>query len=198
MRFAKVAQRALRCQGVKLSTYEWEGVAEWLGQGRPSAIARAHGLRVERVTNMITDGSIARVAGETIISVRASAPDPRWTLAHELGHWGMLRCGVKDSENGADYVAAAILMPRTEFRARLREVGADLAQLALPFGVTESAAVLRMGEVDHRPLALIAPHRVRVRGPEEWVWPDERAIRKGRSEERRVGKECRSRWSPYH
>ena len=24
------------------------------------------------------------------------------------------------------------------------------------------------------------------------------AMRKGRSEERRVGKECRSRWSPYH
>ena len=24
------------------------------------------------------------------------------------------------------------------------------------------------------------------------------AIMKGRSEERRVGKECRSRWSPYH
>src|SRR3989454_11213920 len=25
-----------------------------------------------------------------------------------------------------------------------------------------------------------------------------RALREGRSEERRVGKECRSRWSPYH
>ena len=25
-----------------------------------------------------------------------------------------------------------------------------------------------------------------------------RRIRMGRSEERRVGKECRSRWSPYH
>ena len=24
------------------------------------------------------------------------------------------------------------------------------------------------------------------------------AVRKNRSEERRVGKECRSRWSPYH
>ena len=24
------------------------------------------------------------------------------------------------------------------------------------------------------------------------------AAKKGRSEERRVGKECRSRWSPYH
>ena len=27
---------------------------------------------------------------------------------------------------------------------------------------------------------------------------DGRAIVKSRSEERRVGKECRSRWSPYH
>ena len=27
----------------------------------------------------------------------------------------------------------------------------------------------------------------------EWIW-----VEKGRSEERRVGKECRSRWSPYH
>src|SRR5256885_4151871 len=27
---------------------------------------------------------------------------------------------------------------------------------------------------------------------------DPRPTRKGRSEERRVGKECRSRWSPYH
>ena len=26
----------------------------------------------------------------------------------------------------------------------------------------------------------------------------QKAIEKGRSEERRVGKECRSRWSPYH
>ena len=28
--------------------------------------------------------------------------------------------------------------------------------------------------------------------------PEEEEKRKGRSEERRVGKECRSRWSPYH
>ena len=25
-----------------------------------------------------------------------------------------------------------------------------------------------------------------------------RMVKSGRSEERRVGKECRSRWSPYH
>ena len=43
--------------------------------------------------------------------------------------------------------------------------------------------------------------------PEEFHWHDEYATLNffrfickniGRSEERRVGKECRSRWSPYH
>ena len=29
-------------------------------------------------------------------------------------------------------------------------------------------------------------------------WPPHRIAGLGRSEERRVGKECRSRWSPYH
>ena len=29
-------------------------------------------------------------------------------------------------------------------------------------------------------------------------WPAARAVPERRSEERRVGKECRSRWSPYH
>src|ERR1051326_1613469 len=36
-----------------------------------------------------------------------------------------------------------------------------------------------------------APHN----GPERWTEPHDRFLR---SEERRVGKECRSRWSPYH
>ena len=30
------------------------------------------------------------------------------------------------------------------------------------------------------------------------VYPDQWNTKKQRSEERRVGKECRSRWSPYH
>src|ERR1051326_8990127 len=30
------------------------------------------------------------------------------------------------------------------------------------------------------------------------TWPDEIKSDSSRSEERRVGKECRSRWSPYH
>src|SRR6266542_6546524 len=35
-------------------------------------------------------------------------------------------------------------------------------------------------------------------GPPGALAPSSRGHRCGRSEERRVGKECRSRWSPYH
>jgi len=35
-------------------------------------------------------------------------------------------------------------------------------------------------------------------GQVEAVGPNVTEVRPGRSEERRVGKECRSRWSPYH
>ena len=31
-----------------------------------------------------------------------------------------------------------------------------------------------------------------------WVTPEDKKKYNDRSEERRVGKECRSRWSPYH
>ena len=47
----------------------------------------------------------------------------------------------------------------------------------------------RLAEVDF-PIAEVSRHAAR-----------EKSIRHGsvnRSEERRVGKECRSRWSPYH
>ena len=46
------------------------------------------------------------------------------------------------------------------------------------------------GEVVEREKA----HREGVRHRTSHVW----IARKRRSEERRVGKECRSRWSPYH
>src|SRR5438309_161961 len=57
-------------------------------------------------------------------------------------------------------------------------------------------------EEEHVPAAQDLP-RVRAegarhRGGMRAVDDDETLERLGRSEERRVGKECRSRWSPYH
>src|SRR5690348_17681965 len=43
------------------------------------------------------------------------------------------------------------------------------------------------------------PAEAKGRGGFELQWPPASITRvSGRSEERRVGKECRSRWSPYH
>ena len=56
----------------------------------------------------------------------------------------------------------------------------------------------RSGAIDGVPLALPALTRAEKLGKRAarvgFEWPD----LDGRSEERRVGKECRSRWSPYH
>src|SRR5256886_14165712 len=41
-------------------------------------------------------------------------------------------------------------------------------------------------------------HQVKIRGLRIELGEIENTIREYRSEERRVGKECRSRWSPYH
>src|SRR5256885_10507097 len=45
-----------------------------------------------------------------------------------------------------------------------------------------------------------APYQIASSGPHENVWQRSTVDAQGatRSEERRVGKECRSRWSPYH
>ncbi len=45
-------------------------------------------------------------------------------------------------------------------------------------------------------LTIVHPEKVQF-DKEELVFEIE-LVRGGRSEERRVGKECRSRWSPYH
>ena len=42
------------------------------------------------------------------------------------------------------------------------------------------------------------PEYVPIDGKDKIIKEIRSEIRKSRSEERRVGKECRSRWSPYH
>ena len=49
-----------------------------------------------------------------------------------------------------------------------------------------------------RPLAAQADRTAAASAPKLWTTPWDGRPRDPRSEERRVGKECRSRWSPYH
>lgn len=102
-----------------------------------------------------------------------------FAVGHELGHWLLARhghCG-DDEERAADYLGAALIAPRRAFLAARRALGDDLPAIAKALSMTETGAALRFGEVLRTPLAVVAPARVRVRGPDEWVWPDEGTLR---------------------
>lgn len=103
-----------------------------------------------------------------------------FAVGHELGHWLLARHGYDgdDEERAADYLGAALLAPRRAFLAARRALGDDLPALADALSMTETGAALRLGEVLGVPLAVVAPARVRVRGPKEWVWPDEGTLRR--------------------
>src|SRR3989449_506691 len=66
-----------------------------------------------------------------------------------------------------------------------------------------SVVFLGVGAYRHafgRPKVAIGRQRETFEGAEIWVLPNPSGLNANyqRSEERRVGKECRSRWSPYH
>lgn len=126
--------------------------------------------------------ALVRVGGAWRIILARSLPRlcAMFAVGHELGHWLLARHGYDsaDEERAADYLGAALIAPRRAFLAARRALGEDLPALAEAFSMTETGVALRLGEVTGAPLAVIAPARVRVRGPEEWVWPDELTLRR--------------------
>lgn len=78
----------------------------------------------------------------------------RYRMAHEFGHIILghsvadmrLDGGIKisDKDRQANIFAAEFLMPEKEFREKCRECGNDVEDVAFWFGVTPSAAGVRM------------------------------------------------------
>ena len=62
----------------------------------------------------------------------------------------------------------------------------------LPTTIPENQEIVDRFDYDRREAGVYRDFRPWERAPAP------RALAQGRSEERRVGKECRSRWSPYH
>src|SRR2546430_16378066 len=72
----------------------------------------------------------------------------------------------------------------------------EKAPVAVAVDVDQSVRAQPRGLVLHRSNAVL---RRRIAGnPERGAPGLDPQARDGRSEERRVGEECRSRWSPYH
>src|SRR2546422_10461501 len=86
-----------------------------------------------------------------------------------------------------------VLPPRSllsfERHTAWQRPGALVAHSVDVVGVIEASAKVRSHHLFHREAGELTEGPVDI---------EDRAIRTERSEERRVGKECRSRWSPYH
>jgi len=64
--------------------------------------------------------------------------------------------------------------------------------------VSASRACFYTHDASQDAMVAAACERVTMDHPAGRAYTERRAVLRNRSEERRVGKECRSRWSPYH
>lgn len=122
------------------------------------------------------------VLGErSVVRVHAglSGLEQDFAAAHELGHysdhlehWGLRGIAL---ERACDVFAAALMMPAAPFLQALALFGDDWPTIAPLFGTTETAVILRAGELTGRPVAVVGPQTCRARGDAEW--PEETALR---------------------
>lgn len=122
------------------------------------------------------------VRGERRIAInkRLSVPYARFFAGHELGHVVFDDLGYRedDLEAACDMFGAAVMAPLPSVRAMLRAFGRDHEAIADEVGSTQTWAALRIAEYLRVPRAVVSPGLVRVRGPEEWAWPDESVLRR--------------------
>jgi hypothetical protein len=120
-------------------------------------------------------GALARVGTRWRIFLRRGlAPELiGHVVGHELAHWAAKRDGATFDEDDCDLVGAALVLPRGTVPAGLDH----LDEAARAAHASQSLVALRVGEARGVPLVLVAPHRVRVRGPDDWCWPDEDTVR---------------------
>lgn len=121
------------------------------------------------------EAALARVSGQWWVFLRSDVTGARrgFALLHEVAHWAM---GAAAAEGRCDALAAALLAPKRAFIQVLDRIGPALPRLARAFDTTESCVALRLGETTGRPLALVTPRSVRVRG-EGYSWPSEAELR---------------------
>lgn len=124
------------------------------------------------------DAALTRVGDRWLIftSPRLAPARMAWGIYHELAEWWLRDERDERIEDRCDQLAAALRAPRDAFREAAGIVGDDLTELAGAFLTSESSAAMRIAEVLDRPLVLVTPTRVRVRGP-EYGWPGESALR---------------------
>jgi len=139
------------------------------------ALCRALTGHAPWLSRLGPQAQLARVGdGYRVCVRRGLLPErARWLVGHELAEWHYLRTGYRgeDIEARCDALGAALVAPRRAFLSAVRERGHRVYALADDFGVTHALALLRIGEVTLRPVALPRRLGLVVRG-EPYAWDE--------------------------
>jgi hypothetical protein len=175
---------------------------DWMGdvEGDAIAIYRRAGYEADRSVSVVRlvrellhtevmrahltgqrESDICTSNGKAFIAIRRGiAPArARWRIGHELAHWWYDLTGYRgeDIEARCDALGAALVVPRPAWLSLRRRVGDDVRELAASLATTQSLVLLRRGECEGTPTALVEPRRVIVRGW-DFAWPDEAIVRR--------------------
>jgi hypothetical protein len=105
----------------------------------PHLVAERHGLEVRTAP-----GCTGVLIGHVVIVDDALRAQRRaFAIAHELAHHLLREAGSPNTEARANYLAAALLLPRLDFEADLRRLGWDLLALCARHRAASFEAVAR-------------------------------------------------------
>jgi hypothetical protein len=125
-------------------------------------------------TALRQEACLARIGNSWRVVVRRSVPAARktWLVGHECAELHLKACGYagEDIEARADALGAALVLPRATLCALTRAHGHRVHTIAKLTRLTQSLVLLRIGEVERRPVALMRRGIATVRG-EPFGWP---------------------------
>ena len=142
--------------------------------------------------NCVANGKILRSGKFKNIWIQPAAGDAGGSLGAALGLWH-IELNKNRIINDKDSMKGSYLGPdyfQDEIEKKLKEIGANFEVLEEDELIEKTSSVLIEGKVIgwFQGRMEFGPRALGARS----------IIADSRSEERRVGKECRSRWSPYH
>jgi len=155
-------------------------VIDWSSLPLTSALTPATAMTFTVTSTADTDGSVCGTDCTLRQAVNASNANPP-----PIGATNLIAFNIPSSDSGCDPITNVCTIALTDCLARSGNFCFGLSEPVILDGYTQpgaSANTLAIGDN--------ANIRIKVIG--------DAAGDRVRSEERRVGKECRSRWSPYH
>lgn len=150
----------------------WEGIAADLHNETGISAPVDAFLIADRCGIEVRGGARSSRREGNVVYLDATARRVRahGVLAHEIGHFALERAGEPDSEQGARYLAGALMLPRRDFDLHLRQSGWLLTDLQYrnPNASMEMIA-RRIVQMRDAVMTIIDHGKVRYRRASPWL-----------------------------